>query len=249
MGEQLLPRTAPVHSLRRFLARLHPARRTPGGDAVGGLGAMAVVGAVAILATAALVLGIIAVWPTQGQHPRTSATRPPEGAVLGAEGRPDVMAPGAGPLTGRLQPPGTTGGATDEARVRLGQPARVGTWEVAVRRTDLREFAAADGLSSPGRGERVLEAQVTVTNDGAAPADPGLDLLVGYLGPDGVEYNGDAGGVCPTREAVFGRGKIPPGETVRGSVCLGVPARAVEGGAWVLRTPAEYARPKVFAAR
>lgn len=249
MGEQLLPRPAPVHSLRSFLARLHPARRTPGGDAVGGLTAMAVVGAMTILATAALVVGVIAVWPTQGQHPRASATRPPSGAVLGAEGRPDVMAPGAGPLTGRLQRQGATGGATADTRVRLGQPARVGTWEVAVRRTDLRQGAAAGEPATPARGERVLEAQVTVTNDGVAPADPGLDLLVGYLGPDGVEYNGDAGGACPTREAIFGRGKIPPGETLRGSVCLGVPVRAVEGGAWVLRTPAEYARPTVFAAR
>lgn len=249
MGEQLLPRTAPVHSLRRFLTRLHPGRRTAGGDAVGGLGAMAVVGAVAILATAALVVGVIAVWPSPGQHPRASATRPPSGAVLRAEGRSDIMAPGAGPLTGRLQPQHGTGGATTDARVGLGQAARVGTWEVAVRRTEARTVPATGQSATPASGERVLEAQVTVTNDGTTPGDPGLDLLVGYLGPDGVEYNGDAGGLCPTREAIFGRGKIPPGETVRGSVCLGVPGRVVEGGAWVLRTPAEYARPIVFAAR
>ncbi|MPV88311.1 DUF4352 domain-containing protein [Georgenia ruanii] len=210
---------------------------------------MTIVGAVAILATAALVVGVIAVWPSHGQHPRASATRPPTGAVLGAEGRPDVMAPGAGPLTGRLQPQGATGGATTDGRVRLGQPARVGSWEVAVRRTEARQVPAAAEAATPSPGERVLEAQVTVTNDGTTPTDPGLDLLVGYLGPDGVEYNGDAGGACPTREAIFGRGRIPPGETVRGTVCLGVPDRAVEGGAWVLRTPAEYARPMVFAAR
>ena len=98
---------------------------------------------------AALVVGVIAVWPTPGQHPRASATRPPSGAVLGAEGRPDVMAPGAGPLTGRLRPQDADGRGDHRRPGRAG-PARA--------RRDLGGGRPAHGRAPGARHRRCGDA-------------------------------------------------------------------------------------------
>ncbi|TRW46886.1 hypothetical protein [Georgenia yuyongxinii] len=228
-----VPGQARVRRLRALAARLAPG---------------AVVAVLCVLATGALVLSVVAVWPAGGGDTGSAETV----AGPGAGPRADVMAPGAGPLTGGPggeAPAGALSGRA--AAVDVGEVARVGSWAVRFGRTlgdaqVMAESGANARIRELADGERLVMATVSLVNDAAGAADPALDLIVGYLGSDGVEYNALAGATCGSGKDVLAVGVVPARDSVSGTVCQIVPSAVIDGGTWVLRTAAEYTRPVFF---
>ncbi|WP_448072345.1 hypothetical protein [Georgenia yuyongxinii] len=252
MGEQVVHRSAaPSMPDHRIAVGAHGRARLRRLRAVAGrLAPAAVVALVCIVAATALVLAVVAVWPAGGGDTGTTETAGAAGS--GAVPSGDVMAPGAGPLTGRpgAQAPGAAQSPRDAA-VDVGEVARVGSWAARFGRTlgDARgiiESGAGARIRDLADGERLVMATVTLTNDAAAASDPALDLIVGYLGADGIEYNSLTGAMCASGEDVLAQGPVPPGDRVTGTVCQIVPSAVIDGGAWVLRSAADYTRPAFF---
>ncbi len=142
---------------------------------------------------------------------------------------------------------------TDQV-VPVGTTARVGDFEVTFRATNpdaADEVAGGDRTYADqlGPGDVLATAEVTVRNTGDRALDPAVDLLAGFVGGDGREYDMLRGQFCMAEDSLYDVGNMPPGGEVTGTVCQGMPADAVAGGVWVLRPAADYGQVTHFALR
>ena len=128
--------------------------------------------------------------------------------------------------------PGTEGSevdADDVAQLALGEPGVVGVYTVTV----LAVSTDADDVvlpAFPGNVEpegRYIMATVSVTNTGAEPARPAVDLYHYYAGDDDLMY-GDWTCASWTPRPLTDVGPLAPGETAEYDVCFDVPLHAVD---------------------
>ncbi len=127
--------------------------------------------------------------------------------------------------------PGTEGGPdlASLATVAVGEPATVGTFDVVVTAvsTDADDAVAAAFPQNPQPDGRYVLATLVVTNTGAEPARPSLDLAVSYWGDDGLLYDSWACAAWPARP-VLEVGPLAPGEGAEFDVCIDVPLAALD---------------------
>lgn len=127
--------------------------------------------------------------------------------------------------------PGTEGGPdlASLATVAVGESATVGTFDVVVTTvsTDADDTVAAAFPQNPQPDGRYVLATLVVTNTGAEPARPSLDLAVSYWGDDGLLYDSWACAAWPARP-VLEVGPLAPGEGAEFDVCIDVPLAALD---------------------
>ncbi|MPV37452.1 hypothetical protein [Georgenia subflava] len=203
---------------------------------------------------AAVAGGAVVVALTGGDDPAAQAISNPSApsrtaAPVPTPDPPVPTAPG-GDGTGAPDVDATVPPASE--LVPVGESATVGSWEITLEATDLDAQATIDAGDNPlydglADGEVLVLTTATVTNTANEPLDPGLDLLTGFLGADGVEYNVLNGGVCLADESLLDVGEIGPGESVSGSVCQAVPGDAVADGSWIVRPAENYTSRVAFA--
>lgn len=121
--------------------------------------------------------------------------------------------------------------------VPLGEQASVSdSWSLTVESADLdaEDAVAADNdfQEPPPDGHVFVLWEVTITNDGDAPADPFFSLVHGPEDADGVVhmYEGDDSVLCTLVDSGIEMGDIEPGESVTGQACVAVPEEDVDGG-------------------
>jgi hypothetical protein len=188
--------------------------------------------------------------------PGLSATAAPlEGTSGPASEERAPSAPGTSSAAGGPWTPaaGTGLPATTDV-VPVGSAGEVGAWTVSFGTTDPDAVEIVDAGDAPyhdelGPGDVLVLATVTVRNGGNQPLDPAVDLLTGYLGADGTEYDVLRGQFCMAEGSLYDVGQLAPGELATGTVCQGMPEAAVEGGAWVLRPADDYGGQVLFAPR
>lgn len=80
-------------------------------------------------------------------------------------------------------------------------------------------------------GERLAAQGIDVATDGA---DPGLSVILEYLGADGVVYTALSGTGCVSENEMWMSGPVfEDGGSVTAATCLSVPAEQVPGGLWI----------------
>ncbi|MFC7405999.1 hypothetical protein [Georgenia alba] len=174
----------------------------------------------------------------------------------------DSPPPQADSATGTVLPVSPAGGAPVEGAdlppssrvIPVGETTQVGAFTVTFGPTDSDsadrvEAGDATYHDELRDGEVLVTATVTVRNDGDHALDPAVDLLAGYLGGDGREYDMLRGPFCMAEDSLYDVGNLAAGASVTGTVCQGMPKEAVEGGVWVLRPATDYGQVAHFAAR
>ncbi|WP_345218635.1 hypothetical protein [Georgenia halophila] len=243
------PETTPEHegsSLEELPDALHEDEDEDDRGAHDGRGRTVALGTVIVLAVVtAIIVGAL----TSGDdNAAPGAPGTPGEAVVEASSSVVPAAPAAGaPADGADVAPASL-------VVPVKDSATVGDFEVAFGRTDpdaVDEVEDGDGTYHDElSGDDVLVvATVTVRNVGDRPLDPAVDLLAGYLGADGREYDMLRGQFCMAEDSLYHVGNLAPGASVTGTVCQGMPAAAVDGGVWVLRPADDYGQVVHFAAR
>ena len=130
----------------------------------------------------------------------------------------------------RSSPTGGLDWTEDQVKpLALGEAAVVGAYTVTVTAIDTEADDAIEAAfegNPPPRGRFVL-ATLVVTNGGAAPSRPSLDLLVSYWGEDGTLYD-DWACTAWTARPSFEVGPLAPGAAAEYDVCMDVPLSALD---------------------
>jgi hypothetical protein len=159
--------------------------------------------------------------------------------------------PSATPTTPAPEPEVAAAG-TQQDPLGVGESAPISTQSAFTVRLDGTDpdaaaaiTAAKPGLPGPQPGEAFIVGTFTITVSGerlAAQgidiatdgADPGLSVILEYLGADGVVYTALSGTGCVSEDEMWMSGPVfEDGGSVTAATCLSVPAEQVPGGLWI----------------
>lgn len=128
----------------------------------------------------------------------------------------------------------------------LGARAKVGDYCLSVTgvvKDATAEVLAADRSNARPKNGQFMVVTLAATYTGKTQGDTYLDVFLKLQGGDGHEYD-DTDCDANVPNALIDADKLPPGQSLSASVCLDVPAAAVQGG--VIQLDGYQSGDKVF---